>query len=229
MRNIIKGRHLRFWGRYMAETLGLSVGAALLWFCCMLIGRGGYVTGSMTEELLPLIPCFPYYLIVGSAMIAAIMGGTFLQTHFSILVSMTATRKQSIFGICAGTAAENVIVLVVCAAVWKMIPGDISASGREVLPLLAGGMFVVTALFLLFGAVRVRWGNLGIILTTVLLMLMGGLAGMLFALSDGRLIEKFLEATQGRAFLWVLLLGIVFYLAAGAAIWKITCKAEVHT
>lgn len=68
------------------------------------------------------------------------------------------------------------LLLALSSFIW-MVPGGNEAGTEELLLAIAGGMLLTGALGILLGAVSVRWGKIGSLITIILCMLTGGLCG----------------------------------------------------
>lgn len=222
---------LKFWCGNCLEVLGISAGGALIWFLVISAGTVEY-TGNIGEALLEEMEVYPYYLFITGTLIMAMIGINYFQIYFSILLSMSVTRKYIVRGILGSTALSVLGILAIAGLIWKLVPGDISASGWTLMPLFAGALFTAAAFFLILGVVLCRWGKYGVIVLTIVYMLIGACAGMAFALSGfgfitDTVLTAFLPLTKGR-FELAALAGVVVYLAAWLLIVKATSKMEVR-
>lgn len=226
-----KNRNLKFWCENCLEILGIAAGGALIWFLLISAGTVEY-TGNIGKVLLEQLEVYPYYLLITGALVVAILGVNYFQVYFSVLLSMSVTRKKIIRGILISTAISVLGILAIAGIIWKLVPGDISASGWTLMPLFAGALFLAAAFFLILGAVLYRWGKYGVIVLTIIYMLIGACAGMAFALSGfefikdklGDAVQMLTKGNYGIA----TCAGVAVYLAAGLFIAKATSKMEVR-
>ncbi|MCI6005849.1 MAG: hypothetical protein SOY73_04575 [Blautia sp.] len=224
----LKMRRLKFWFKNSLEIFGISVGMAVFWMLFMAAGNREF-TGSIVSMGWQLFPLFPYYLMLAGFFMTAITGVSYFQAVFSVLISMGATRKQSICGIYFSTGGAILGILAAAGLIWKLIPGDISVSGWQLMPAFTGVLFSAAALFLIIGAVLARWGKIGLILLGVVYLIVGGFAGATFVLSNGSAVMKILSVHLDKSIIIAAFVGIVLYLATGIFILRVTRKLEVHT
>ncbi|MDO4305485.1 MAG: hypothetical protein Q4C77_01510 [Eubacteriales bacterium] len=219
-------RSVKFWGRLCMECLGLSLGAALVWL--LFVGAGsGELFGTAGEILAGVLSLYPYYLLIVGAVLTAVMGMTYFQVYFPVVLSMNATRKSIARGIVGCMAGLVVGLLLISSAVWRLVPGEISSSGWGLMPLFTGILFLIAALGLLLGAVAARWGKVGMIMAGIMCALVGAGAGMTVALSDKGIIE-FVTSIADGDFKLLAAAGVVLYLAAGVFVSRSLRKLEVR-
>lgn len=219
-------RNIKFWGRLCLESLGLSIGASMVWLLFMGAGSDVHFRagGAGWAGILSL---YPYYLLIVGVLFAVIMGATYIQVYLPVVLSMNATRKsiaRGMFGCMTGIVMG---ILAISAAFWKLIPGDISASGWKLMPLFTGMFFIMAAVGLLLGVAAVRWGKVGIIMAIIMCALAGAVAGMTVALSDKGIIEYLISVADGD-FKFLAVVGIALYLAVGVFAAKALRKLEVR-
>lgn len=226
-------KNMKFWGRILLEYWGLIAGCSLI-LMLMQAGRSWHkgVTGVFIE-------LYPYYLFLVGVILTGIISISFFQVYFPLLLSMNATRKSIVRGIFFTIGGNAVCMLALMAIVWFISSGDIAQGGRELLPWMAGILFAITALFLMLGAVLIRWGKVGVIITAFIYMALGAGVGILFALSSkdlfGIRLKHFLNFSgwrlaSSKAFcvLFPIAAGLLVYLAAGIFVRIVTRKTEVR-
>lgn len=227
----MRKRNIRFWLGNCLEVLGTAAGGALVWFLVISAGTVEY-TGNIGKALLQELEVYPYYLLITGTLILSIIGINYFQVYFSILLSMSVTRKRIVRGILISTAGSVLGILSAAGLIWKLVPGDISASGWSLMPLFTGALFLAAAFFLVLGMVLYRWGKYGVIILTIVYMLIGAAAGMAFAFSGSgfvkdKVINTILSLTKN-GFGPAAFAGMAVYLAAGLFIVKAASKMEVR-
>ncbi|MDO4337832.1 MAG: hypothetical protein Q4C91_07060 [Eubacteriales bacterium] len=218
-------RNIKFWGMLCLETLGLSIGASFVWLLFMGAGSSGVFTAD-SAGWAGILSLYPYYLLIVGALIVLVMGISYIQAYLPVVLSMNATRKSIAGGIFGCLSGMVIGILLISAAFWRLIPGDISASGWKLMPMFTGIFFIIAAVGLLLGIAAVRWGKVGIIVATIMCALAGAGVGMSVALSDKGLIEFVVSAADGD-FRLLVVVGIALYLAVGAFAAKALQKLEV--
>lgn len=223
----MKMRRIKFWITCCLQILGCSAGAALLWFLFMSAGTREY-SGSIVGAFWDTLALYPYYLLMAGAFLTAMLGVNYFQVYYSILLSMNATRAHIAKGIIATMLGIPLGILFLAGVIWKLLPGDISFAGWNLMPLFIGALLAVSALFMTLGVVIFRWGKNGVIFMIIVGMLIGAGAGAVFALSGSNLIVKFVTACSGGNFGMLAVAGILLYAAAGIFVTRATRKLEVR-
>ncbi len=221
-RGTVSGRSLRFWGENWLETMGISLGAALV-----LMLFWGF--GKSYENMQEMAAMYGYYLIAAGGFIVFLVGVTYYQTYFSLLVSMNATRKQVARDILINVAAMILGVTVLAALVWTVVPGELSEKGLELLPLLGGVLFIAAAFCVALGTIIAKWGKVGMIIFAVVCVLIGGCAGSSVAFLGGEILETLEKIKISESiFRIVAAAGVLLYAAAGIFSVTATRKTEVR-
>ena len=221
-------RSLKYWLVNWLETIGVSVGIALL---VVLFQLGGSIdfTSGVKDAILIQISLFPYYLFAVAAFVIMMTSVGYFQVYFSTLVSMNATRKEVAGGILGVIAANIVTVILMTAIIWKIVPGDIASGGNKFLVLFAGILFLAAAVSLVIGLVIVKWGKVGGIIFMLVCVLCGACAGF-FAASGmfGKLVDLIISLLLKFDLWWTLVAGLAAYALAGLFIIMCTRKMEVR-
>ena len=229
----MKGKKsVRFWGSNVLEGIGITAGAAAI--LLLFFGMGGMRgAGDMTDLLLAAAGLYPWYLLIVGVFISLILSVGYFQTYYSVLLSMNVTRKAIVRGIFLCMAATMAGILLLAGLIWYLIPGDISEDARVMLPQIAGGYLILGSIFLVLGAVVLRFGKIGTLIMAAVLMLTGMLAGIFAALSGRGIVAQLMERLQklvntGNSSLAMILAGVLLYLASGALAALLTRKQEVR-
>lgn len=226
-------KSLKFWGRFLLEYLGLTVGSAVV---LMLLNCGGFWRKGETAALFEL---FPYYLMLVGVLLTGVISISFFQVYFPALLSMNVTRKSIVRGLLLMLVGNAACQMILSALVWYVGDGDISRSGRILLPWIAGMFLVLTALFLMLGAVLIRWGKVGVIITGIVYMALGACVGILVAVSSKDLfgarwklfVNYFgdkLASSEVFYHLFPIALGLLIYAGAGFFVRVVTKKTQVR-
>lgn len=227
-------RILWFWVKNTLEVMGLTIGAAVVLMVFFGIGKIGPEKGLELVQV--LLGLFPWYLLIVGMFISFMLCMSYYQVYFPVLLSMNGTRKSIMKGICGSIAGMMFGILILAGIIWCLVPGDVSQSGRMLLPLIAGCYFVGNAFFLILGAVIVRWGKVGTFLLVVLLFLTGLLAGIFTAMfkdtntamTTGTAVASWLSSGNEFAGLLVVGAGLLLYGAAGILAFVLMKNREVR-
>ena len=178
-----------------------------------------------------LIAVLPFFILVAGIFSTFLIGVTYFQVYFSVLVSMNATRKKTVISILVNIAAMLLGINAVMALIWKLVPNEISETGLRLMPLFIGIMFLAAALCVLLGSVIVRWGKIGMVIFAFVSVVLGVCIGASFAIADSDIISKIIEKLMGIGgfnFWIVAAAGIAVYLISGAVSLVMTRKMEVR-
>lgn len=213
--------NIRFWCREVLGYLGITlVSAAVLW---MIYAGAG-------SNRLSDVAVMPYYIFIVGAFVIIMEICSDFQLYFSLLLSMSVTRKAVIGGFMAGTTVMILVLTTVMGILWNLLPGDISEGGRSLLPVMAGGLFLVAAVTIFINTIGLKWGKRGIVSFFILVLCMIG-GGIVGALSCGR--EK-LSVIMTTVFdlvglrIVALETGILLLIVSGAVAAAIMKKYEVR-
>lgn len=215
-------RSVKYWSRNCLENLGVSMGLSLV---LMLFFAGGSVRFFGAWQSICIL--YPFYLILTGGLYLMIGGVTYFRSYLPMLLSVNATRRRAVLGILFHQAVLILILLALSSFIW-MVPGGNEAGTEELLLAIAGGMLLTGALGILLGAVSVRWGKIGTLITFILCMLTGGLCGAGVAFFGKEKAGMMVIALLNSSTWWLLILGLVSYVLAGIFALVITRKIEVR-
>ena len=224
-------RTLSFWGKSCMEGLGVSLAVGAVLLVLVAFGQGFY---ESTYNIPFLLSLSPYYVLFSGGFCVLTMTIGYFQVYFPVLLSMNATRKHITLGIFLFETGIIAALILLCALIWIVVPGDISQSGMKALPLLCGILLTGAAFGTILGAVITRWGKIGVLIFIVFMFVTGGIGGALAALlcfTNTEFLQRFSQITGNLAlhFIWITLaVGIVLYAASGLISYLITKKAEAR-
>ena len=216
-------RNLKFWTRFTWECTGVVLAVAAVLAVIAAFGAEGL-------DLRALATVVPYFLCIG-AVFCIMVGNSGTQTlYVPLLLSMGETRRNVLLGFHYFRALIIAVMLALCAAVWLLAPGDVSAVGLRSIPTILCVLVIASAMGSIMGTVFVRWKWAGMILIILLCGLWGGAAGLVGAMSDGNfLTAKTLEvASHLTALPWWLLAAAAVSLALDVGFqWMLLRRQEV--
>ena len=161
-------RNLKFWTRYTWECTGMVLAVAAVLAVIAAFGAEGL-------DLRALATVVPYFLCIG-AVFCIMVGNSGTQTlYVPLLLSMGETRRNVLLGFHYFRALIIAVMLALCAAVWLLAPGDVSAVGLRSIPTILCVLVIASAMGSIMGTVFVKWKWVGMIL----IILLCGLGGSL--------------------------------------------------
>lgn len=212
---------IRFWGREVLGYLGITlVSAAVLWMIYAGAGR----------NRLSDVAVMPFYIFSIGAFVIIMEICSYFQLYFSLLLSMSVARKAVIGGFMTGTVVMILALTTVMGILWYLLPGDISEGGRSLLPVMAGGLFLVAAVTIFINTIGLKWGKRGIVSFFILVLCMIG-GGIVGALSCGReKLSVIMTTVSDLVGLKTVALGtgILLLIASGAMAAAVMRKYEVR-
>lgn len=216
-------RSLKFWGIYTIEGIGIAVGIGLLLYFYLLLQMPEGLVKGFFENL----ALYPYYLLVAGSFYVMMYVMSCFQVYYSLLVSMNVTRKAVVLGIVASTGIVVAALSLIMWVIWKLVPGAVSRSGLGNFHLFSGILFLVTGVMLLLGAVIVKWGKIGTIVTMLIAGIGGGCMGASVAMMGEDMTEILLKIAEHN-FVIVFVVGVAVFAAAGGFIMAVSRKLEVR-
>lgn len=212
--------NIRFWGREILGYLGITlVSAAVLW---MIYAGAG-------SNRLSDVAVMPYYLFIVGAFVIIMEICSYFQLYFSLLLSMSVSRKSVMGGFMIGTAVMILGLTAVAGVLWYLFPGDISEGGKILLPFIAGGLLAVAAVTIFINTIGIKWGKRGIVSFFILLIcIIGG--GIVGALYGGVKLSMIMVAVSDLVGLRAVVLGtgILLFVISGAVAAAVMRKYEVR-
>ncbi len=201
-----------FWGKRCLQNIGLALGGGLLYFAVYVIGDGDY-SGGVGRMLLDAFQFYPLYAFMVGCILIGTLGIMWFQIYYSVIVSLSATRRETIEGIAVIQAATAAGIVGFMASFWALIPGG--GTYLTLMPLLAGVIFLVASFSMVLGVVIMHWKGLGVFLAFILYVSCGMAFGITLGLPDGDMLGM-IQRLAGNA-VWPVLLtgsGILVYVLA---------------
>ena len=174
-------RNLKFWTRYTWECTGLVLAVAAVMAVIAAFGAEGL-------DLKALATVVPYFLCIG-AVFCIMVGNSGTQTlYVPLLLSMGETRRNVLLGFHYFRALIIAVMLALCAAVWLLTPGDVSAVGLRSIPTILCVLVIASAMGSIMGTIFVKWKWAGMILIILLCGLGGGVVGFAGSMVAGNFL-----------------------------------------
>jgi len=167
---------VRFWIRQGLQTLGLILGASLLYSFLMFIQTDFGLDGLLT--LLPI-----YLLLFGSMMMVATTIGIY-KMAVPLVISFGSTRNEVLLGLQISRLIPIVSIPAAAALLSFLFPQPETIAPAAML-LLGIGLFLGTsALGSILGVVYTKYGRFATLFTVVFILLCAFAGGFLAAFSE---------------------------------------------
>ena len=222
----------RYWGNNWLEFMMYSLAAALVMF---LLESTGMVNEGGNKFLQEVLDHFPYFLIAGGAIILFMIGTSYFQLYFSVLVSMNCTRRSTVLRILCSMVSLILGILALCGVIWFISGSEEASQGLIWLPVAAGILLSVAASSIFLGTIITRWGKIVTIIVTIIFVcicLVGGfMLGVWMATGEFELFDgSFLQTMPGNLFGAVFVaLGFLMFVAAGIFSAVVLRKMEIRS
>ena len=222
----------RYWGNNWLEFMMYSLAAALVMF---LLESTGMVNEGGNKFLQEVLDHFPYFLIAGGAIILFMIGISYFQVYFSVLVSMNCTRRSTVLRILCSMVSLILGILALCGVIWFISGSEEATQGLIWLPVAAGILLSVAASSIFLGTIITRWGKIVTIIVTIIFVcicLVGGfMLGVWMATGEFELFDgSFLQTMPGNLFGAVFVaLGFLMFVTAGIFSAVVLRKMEIRS
>lgn len=163
-------RNLKFWTRYTWECTGLLLVIAVALSVIAAFGAEGL-------DLRTFATVVPYFLCIGSIFCILIGNSGTVTLYVPLLVSMGETRRNVFFGFRFFQALIIAVTTALCALIWLLVPGEVSALGLRSIPTILCILIIFSALGSIMGTLFVRWRWVGTLFIIVVCGLAGGIMG----------------------------------------------------
>lgn len=159
-------RNLRFWTRYTWESAGAVLIAAAVLAVISLFSAEGLDIATFASVM-------PYYLCVAAIFVMMMINSGSQTLYVPLLLSMGETRRNVLLGFHYYRVLIIAVTLALCALIWLLVPGEVSAIGLRTIPTLLCVLLIASAVGSIMGTIFVRWKWAG----TILIILLCGVAG----------------------------------------------------
>ena len=220
-------RNAKFWSRNMLENLILIVVISFVIMVFLGLQTSPETVGGWGNMVAVTLRQYPYYLTLtgGFLMLIASMG--YFQTYIPLLVSFNNSRRATIAGLICSMSGVTVIVGILSFLIFHFTPEVGNTSGQYWMPLMVGSMFLQEGLSLIFGVVVTRWGKIGTMVFTVLIVIAAALFGMGVATGGVDIPLEIINKIGMNPWLG-LVAGLVVFAAGGVVSLVATRKLEVR-
>ena len=179
-------RNLKFWTRFTWENMGVELSITAILAVMTVFGGEGL-------DLARFVVTVPYLLCI-AAIFGMIMINSGTQSlYIPLLVSTGETRRNVLLGFHYFRALIIAVMLALCAAVWLLAPGEVSAVGLRSIPTILCVLVIASAMGSIMGTIFVRWKWAGMILIILLCGLGGGVVGFAGSMAGNFLTARTFE------------------------------------
>ena len=168
--------NVKYWGRMWLEYMGAVMGIALALMLFFAGGRVIYPGDGINGIWKTICVFYPAYLVLSAFFIFSIGTISSFQTYLPVLVSLNATRRESVWGILGYNAGGVMAITAVIALFW-MMPSSEVGNVTELLLLISGILLMFSGASVLMGAVVGRLGKKGVIIFIIFCAVFGGIFG----------------------------------------------------
>lgn len=163
-------RNLKFWTRYTWETGSVILGLTVVFSVFALFGVEG-ADLSLFASVTPYLLCF-------SAVFVMLMVNIGSQTlYVPLLLSMGELRRNVLLGFHYYRMLIIVVTTVLCALIWLLVPGEVSAIGLRSIPTILCVLLFAASMGSIMGTLFVKWKWMGLIIAVLLCGSAGGMVG----------------------------------------------------
>lgn len=216
-------RNLRFWTRYACESAVVELALTAVFTLIAVFSADGL-------DFKALASVGPYFFCFAAIFTMMMINTGSQSLYVPLLLAMGETRRNVLLGFHYFRALIIAVMLALCAAVWLLAPGEVSAVGLRSIPTILCVLVIASAMGSIMGTVFVRWKWAGMILIILLCGLGGGMVGLAGSMTDGNfLTAKTLEvASHLTALPWWLLAAAAVSLALDVGFqWMLLRRQEV--
>ena len=160
-------RNLKFWTRYTFESAEATLVCAVVLAAAALFGAEGLDFATFATVM-------PYFLLISSVFMMLMINTGSHTLYVPLLLSMGETRRNVLLGFHYYRALIITITMAVCALIWLVAPGEVSAIGLRSIPTLLCVLIVASAIGSILGTLFVKWRWLSMV---IIILICGGAGG----------------------------------------------------
>lgn len=216
-------RNLKFWTRYTLESAEMALIITAILAVASVFGAEGL-------ELRTFANVVPYLLCISSIFTMMMINSGSQMLYVPLLLSFGETRRNVLLGFHYYRLLIIAVTTALCALIWALVPGEVSAIGLRSIPTLLCVLLIASAVGSIMGTLFIRWKWLGTLLIILLCGVAGGTVGFTAAaVEDAFSVANTVKLVSYLLTLpWQLLVAVPVALAADIAFqWKLLRKQEV--
>lgn len=161
-------RNLKFWSRYTWDSSCVELGVVAVLAVFAVIGAEG-LNWSLLASVIP------YFLVAVGSFCMIMINHSCQILYVPLLISMGEPRRNIFFGFHYYRLLITTATLALCALIWALVPGQVSAMGLRSLPTILAVLVISASLGSLMGTAFSRWKWVSVL---VILLLAGGVGGV---------------------------------------------------
>lgn len=179
-------RNLRFWTRYACESAVVELALTAVFTLIVVFGADGL-------DFKALASVGPYFFCFAAIFTIMMINTGSQSLYVPLLLAMGETRRNVLLGFHYFRALIIAVMLALCAAVWLLAPGDVSAVGLRSIPTILCVLVIASAMGSIMGTIFVKWKWAGMILIILLCGLGGGVVGFAGSMAGNFLTARTFE------------------------------------
>lgn len=179
-------RNLRFWTRYACESAVVELALTAVFTLIAVFSADGL-------DFKALASVGPYFFCFAAIFTMMMINTGSQSLYVPLLLAMGETRRNVLLGFHYFRALIIAVMLALCAAVWLLAPGEVSAVGLRSIPTILCVLVIASAMGSIMGTVFVRWKWAGMILIILLCGLGGGMVGFAGSMAGNFLTARTFE------------------------------------
>lgn len=176
-------RNVKFWTRYTLECMELSLIAAAVPALLTIFSADGIDWGLFASMT-------PYLLCLGAVFSMMMINTGSQSVYVPLLISMGEPRRNVLLGFHYYRALITAVTVALCALIWLLVPGEMSATGLRSIPTLLCVLVSAASYGSILGTIYVKWKWVGLFIIIVMCGGMGGVIGITGAsMANGSLVS----------------------------------------
>jgi hypothetical protein len=130
-----------------------------------------------SAQLLALATALSYHLVVVASFVIVVINASCHLAYIPLLLSFGETRKNIFLGFHYFRLLIILATIILCALVWALVPGELSAAGLRSIPIIAVALVFFSSLGSIIGTICVKSRLAGGILLGIFGGICGGVSG----------------------------------------------------
>lgn len=215
-------RNLKFWTRYTWECSYVELGVVAVLALFTAIGMEGLDWNLFASVI-------PYYLIVVASFCMVLINYSSQLLYVPLLISMGETRRNIFFGFHYYRLLITAVTIGLCALIWALVPGEVSAIGLRSIPTILAALVISSSLGSLMGTAFSKWRWVAALFVMLVAGVGGGLAGYTSSadihLEQSAAVE--VVSVLQRMPWWLAVIAVVILVVDAVFHWTLLRKQEV--
>lgn len=214
-------RSLRFWTRYTWDSSRVVLSALGVLAVLMLVGADS-VSWSLFASAIP------YGLVLCASLCMVLINYSSQLLYVPLLLSVGETRRNIFIGFHYYRALITGAAVALCALIWLLVPGQVSALGLKSIPTVVAMLVLSASLGSIMGTIFGRWPWMSMLCVMILAGVAGGLGRA--TIMGGIQVEEIMELANTIYQLpwWLAALAAAALVADAGFQWALLRRQEVR-